>query len=83
MQTNFTAEQLKPIRTSRILKRSCAPACIAAFAPPPARPMSILGDELDSPRGRIYLIKDMLENNRRPTSKPSSTSTAACPASPA
>jgi glycolate oxidase iron-sulfur subunit len=23
-----------------------------------------LGDELDSPRGRIYLIKDMLENNR-------------------
>ncbi|MBT8455035.1 MAG: glycolate oxidase subunit GlcF, partial [Alphaproteobacteria bacterium] len=24
----------------------------------------VLGDELDSPRGRIYLIKDMLENNR-------------------
>src|SRR5450631_2932674 len=24
----------------------------------------LLGDELDSPRGRIYLIKDMLENNR-------------------
>jgi glycolate oxidase iron-sulfur subunit len=23
-----------------------------------------LGNELDSPRGRIYLIKDMLENNR-------------------
>ena len=22
----------------------------------------VLGDELDSPRGRIYLIKDMLEN---------------------
>jgi glycolate oxidase iron-sulfur subunit len=27
----------------------------------------LLGDELDSPRGRIYLIKDMLENDRRPT----------------
>ena len=24
----------------------------------------LLGDELDSPRGRIYLIKDMLENDR-------------------
>jgi glycolate oxidase iron-sulfur subunit len=28
-----------------------------------------LGDELDSPRGRIYLIKDMLENNRVPDQK--------------
>jgi glycolate oxidase iron-sulfur subunit len=27
----------------------------------------LLGDELDSPRGRIYLIKDMLENDRKPT----------------
>jgi glycolate oxidase iron-sulfur subunit len=28
-----------------------------------------LGDELDSPRGRIYLIKDMLENNRIPDAR--------------
>ena len=27
----------------------------------------LLGDELDSPRGRIYLIKDMLENQREPS----------------
>jgi glycolate oxidase iron-sulfur subunit len=27
----------------------------------------LLGDELDSPRGRIYLIKEMLEKNRPPT----------------
>lgn len=27
----------------------------------------LLGDELDSPRGRIYLIKEMLENRRKPT----------------
>jgi glycolate oxidase iron-sulfur subunit len=27
----------------------------------------LLGDELDSPRGRIYLIKDMLENDRAAT----------------
>ena len=25
---------------------------------------NVLGDELDGPRGRIYLIKDMLENNK-------------------
>jgi glycolate oxidase iron-sulfur subunit len=27
----------------------------------------LLGDELDSPRGRIYLIKEMLEKNQKPT----------------
>jgi Fe-S oxidoreductase len=27
----------------------------------------LLGDELDSPRGRIYLIKEMLEKDRPPT----------------
>ncbi len=29
----------------------------------------MLGDELDGPRGRIYLIKDMLENNKQPNEK--------------
>ena len=29
----------------------------------------LLGDELDSPRGRIYLIKDMLEHERTPSAK--------------
>lgn len=29
----------------------------------------LLGDELDSPRGRIYLMKDMLENQREPTAQ--------------
>jgi len=28
---------------------------------------TLLGDELDSPRGRIYLMKDMLENAREPS----------------
>src|ERR1700745_1965091 len=27
----------------------------------------LLGDELDSPRGRIYLIKEMLEKDKPPT----------------
>jgi hypothetical protein len=43
----------------------------------------LLGDELDSPRGRIYLIKEMLEKDRPPTAKWSSTSTAASLAWPA
>ena len=30
---------------------------------------NLLGDELDGPRGRIYLIKDMIENKRTPTKK--------------
>src|SRR5579859_6118297 len=30
---------------------------------------ALLGDELDGPRGRIYLIKDMLENNRAPSER--------------
>jgi glycolate oxidase iron-sulfur subunit len=29
----------------------------------------LLGDELDSPRGRIYLIKEMLEKDRKPTAE--------------
>ncbi|MCK5747270.1 MAG: glycolate oxidase subunit GlcF, partial [Oricola sp.] len=29
----------------------------------------LLGDELDSPRGRIYMIKDMLENDKPASSK--------------
>ena len=44
----------------------------------------LLGDELDSPRGRIYLIKDMLESGEPAGGRRrSSISTAACPASPA
>ena len=31
--------------------------------------LTSLGDELDGPRGRIYLIKDMIENNKAPTEK--------------
>ena len=41
------------------------------------------GDERDSPRGRIYLIKELLETGRAPTRTTSSRSTIACRASPA
>src|SRR5688500_3598608 len=63
MQTNFTAEQLKDPKlaeANRILR-----ACVhCGFCTATCPTYVLLGDELDSPRGRIYLIKDMLENDK-------------------
>lgn len=66
MQTNFTAEQLRDPDTavSNQILRSCV-HCGMCTATCPT--FVELGDELDSPRGRIYLIKDMLENGRPAT----------------
>lgn len=66
MQTSFTAEQLRDpdIAESNRILRSCV-HCGMCTATCPT--FLLLGDELDSPRGRIYLIKDMLENNRPAT----------------
>jgi glycolate oxidase iron-sulfur subunit len=66
LQTSFTAEQLRDpdIAESNKILRSCV-HCGMCTATCPT--FLLLGDELDSPRGRIYLIKDMLENNRPAT----------------
>jgi glycolate oxidase iron-sulfur subunit len=64
MQTQFSPEQLCLIPASMRPKKSCANVCIAASARQHVPTYVTLGNELDSPRGRIYLIKDMLENNR-------------------
>ncbi len=66
MQTNFTAEQLKDPATlsSNQVLRTCV-HCGMCTATCPT--FVLLGDELDSPRGRIYLIKDMLESGRPAT----------------
>jgi glycolate oxidase iron-sulfur subunit len=63
MQTNFTAEQLKNPRLAeadRILKR-----CVHCGLCTATCSTYVLGqDERDSPRGRIYLMKDMFEKGR-------------------
>ncbi len=68
MQTLFTEQQLKipAIADSNQILRKCVHCGFCISTCPTYQ---LLGDELDSPRGRIYLIKDMLENNRSPTDK--------------
>jgi glycolate oxidase iron-sulfur subunit len=66
MQTNFTAEQLRDLETasSNQVLRTCVHC---GFCTATCPTFVLLGDELDSPRGRIYLIKDMLESGRPAT----------------
>ncbi|MCZ6861359.1 MAG: glycolate oxidase subunit GlcF [Alphaproteobacteria bacterium] len=63
MQTNFTAEQLEnpDLREANDILRACVHC---GFCTATCPTYVLLGDELDSPRGRIYLIKDLLETGR-------------------
>ena len=66
MQTNFTPEQLRDPDTAESEK--VLRACVhCGFCTATCPTYVLLGDELDSPRGRIYLIKQMLEEDRPAT----------------
>src|SRR3954451_19701101 len=66
MQTSFTAEQLRnpDMAASNQVLRTCVHCGLCTATCPT---FLLLGDELDSPRGRIYLMKDMLEAGRPAT----------------
>jgi len=66
MQTSFTLAQLldPQVASSEKILRACVHC---GFCTATCPTYVLLGDELDSPRGRIYLIKEMLEHERPAT----------------
>src|SRR5690606_28719830 len=68
MQTSFTETQLADPATARSneILRSCVHCGFCTATCPTS---IVVGDGLDSPRGRIYLIKEILESGRAPDAR--------------
>jgi len=68
VQTRFDPDRLgdPDVRESEQILRKCVHC---GFCTATCPTYVLLGDELDSPRGRIYLIKDMLEHGRPATAE--------------
>ncbi len=68
MKTEFSLAQLADpdLREADKILRACVHC---GFCTATCPTYVLLGDELDGPRGRIYLIKEMLEKDERPTTE--------------
>ncbi|KAH2808198.1 hypothetical protein KXV85_006082, partial [Aspergillus fumigatus] len=68
MKTEFSLAQLADpdIKEADKILRACVHC---GFCTATCPTYVLLGDELDSPRGRIYLIKQMLEKDEKPTAE--------------
>ena len=68
METHFSKKQLQDQdnKSSEKIFRKCVHC---GFCNATCPTYNLLGDELDGPRGRIYLIKDMIENDKLPNEK--------------
>jgi glycolate oxidase iron-sulfur subunit len=66
MRTNFSLEQLQD-QNNKACEKIFRKCVHCGFCNATCPTYHLLGDELDGPRGRIYMIKDMIENQKKPT----------------
>ncbi len=68
MKTDFTPEQMAEpgIEIANAILRKCVHC---GFCTATCPTYVLLGDELDSPRGRIFMIRDMLEKDEVPSAR--------------
>jgi len=68
METRFSPDQLEkpPLKIANDILRTCVHC---GFCTATCPTYVLLGDELDSPRGRIYLMREMLQKDSVPDAK--------------